>query len=84
MNSSSHLAPDQRIESRKGFVQEPQFRLDGQRPGDPHPLLLATRKLAGKGALAPREPHQRDHLARAVFPLGAAQALHVQRKGHVV
>jgi hypothetical protein len=35
----------QRVQSREGFVEQERRRLSGQRPGDRHPLLLATADL---------------------------------------
>ena len=78
------LAPDQRVERREGFVEKPELRLDRQRACDAHALLLAARKLARKGGLAPRKAHQPDHLARPHLAPLAIDTLHLQREGHVV
>jgi hypothetical protein len=38
--------------AEKRLVEEPDLRLDRQRPGDAHPLLLAARELARIVAVA--------------------------------
>ena len=79
-----HLAADQRVEGREGFVEEPQVRLDRERAGDADALLLAARKLSGIIGLAAFQPHQFDHLTGAFFALGPRDALHFEREGGVL
>ena len=69
-----HLAPDEGVEGRERFVEEPQLGLDGERAGDPDPLLLPSRELARERALAPLEPHELDDPAHPLVALGHGEA----------
>ena len=57
-----------RIEVAGGLVGQQQPRLEAQRPGQRHPLLLAAGELAGPVVEPVGQPHLRQHL------LGAARA----------
>ena len=84
MNSSLHLAPDQRIESGEGFVQKPELRLYGKRTGDADALLLPARKLVGEGVFPALEPDQLDHRLGPRQALLRILALYFQRERHVL
>ena len=78
-----HLAADQRVERGERLVEEPELRADGERAGDAHALLLAAGKLLRQILLAPAEPDELDHLARALLALVARDALDLEREGDV-
>ena len=78
-----HLAADQRIERRERLVEEPEFRLDGERAGDADALLLAAGQLARVVVLAALQADQLDDLARPRSRVAAVDALDFQRKGDV-
>ena len=70
-----HLPTDQRVESRKWFIQEPYLRLDRERTRDPDTLLLAAGKLSRKSILAPLEFYKLDHSLRFLKPFFKRQTL---------
>jgi hypothetical protein len=79
-HAAGHLA----VEVAGGLVGEQQARLAGQRPGDGHPLLLATRQL-GRVMARPRrqaDPGQRFGSTAPAF--GRRQAAIAQRHLDVV
>ena len=78
-----------RVEGRERLVEEQHARLDGDRPGEGHPLLLAARELAGIPAHRRAEPDELEELAgpfgpRLVALLADAETeLDVLLRGHV-
>ena len=79
-----HFLAQTPVERAERLVHQHQLGLEHQRAGDCHPLLLATRELAGPAALQPLEPHE---LQRAAHPPAAAlgiDAAHVQRERQVL
>ena len=61
LNHLQHLANQFRIQGRGRLVEEHQFRLLRQRPGDRHPLLLTARKALGKLIRLVRHMHLGEH-----------------------
>src|SRR5262249_22281503 len=66
------------------LVEQQDSRLDHQRAGERHPLLLAARQLArmarGEGA----EPDELERLADAPAALRPGHALHLEAERHVL
>jgi hypothetical protein len=78
-----HLAADERVERREGFIEKPDIGLDGERAGDADALLLAARQLAREIILAALEPDELDHLARPLLALLTRRTPHLEREGHI-
>ena len=83
-NSSLHLPPDQRVQGGEGLVEEPDIRLDSKRPADADPLLLAAREFAGEVVAPTLEPNKLDDLEGPGVPGLPVDALHLERKRHVL
>ena len=58
------------VERRQRLVEQQHRRLDGQRPGQRDPLLLAAGELGGVVVGLVREPDELEHLPRPGGPLG--------------
>ena len=63
----AQLGPHLGVERPEGLVQQEDLGLDGQRPGQRHPLALATRELRG---VALGQVGQADELQQLVDPRG--------------
>ena len=79
-----HLEAELGVEVRERLVEEQHPRLDGQRAGDRHPLLLAAGELARIARLILRELHQLEHPAHALSDLRSGPAAQRQAEGDVV
>ena len=80
-----HLLPELEVEGTERFVQQQHARLEYERPGEGHPLALATRQL---GRLAGRvdtgvESHQFEGRTHAVADFGGRSLSLLQAKGNV-
>ena len=64
-----HLDPGGLVQGREGLVHENDLGFQDQRPGNGHPLLLATRELMGVLPLVAVEAHFLDPLHRQAFHL---------------
>ena len=75
-----HLAPDQWIQRRKGFVEKPDIRLRGERARDADALLLAAGQFPRVVLFAAVETDQFDDFERALFARRLADALDFERQ----
>ena len=71
------------VQRREGFVQEHDFRADGQRAGECDPLLLATGELMGIPAPIARQPHELEQLVHPASALGAPGKAECDVAAHV-
>ena len=78
-----HLLPQAAVQGSQGFVHQHQGRLEHQRPGDGHPLLLPAGKLARPPAFQPFQAHQFQRAADAFPNLDRVHPPHFQGKGEV-
>ena len=69
------LRPDLRVQRRQRLVEQQHLRLDGQRPGQRDPLLLAAGQLVGVPVRLRGQPDQVEHLDRPLVPLGCRRRL---------
>ena len=69
-----HLLDHLGIEGRRRLVEEHHLWVHGQRPGDRHPLLLATRQLPRVGVSLLRDPHPGQLAGGDLGRLGPAAA----------
>ena len=80
----AQLQPDLGVQRGQRLVEQQHPRLDGERPGQRDPLLLAAgqlvRVLLGLGGQA----DQVQQLGGPLAPLGRADLAHPQAEGHVV
>ena len=79
-----HVPPDQRVERRERLVEQQQFRIVGQRAGQPDPLLHAAGELIGVGLLVAGQPDQLGDLARPGVAAPSCDAADLQAVGDVV
>ena len=79
-----HVPADERVEGGERLVEEQHLGIDGQRPGQPHPLLHAAAELLGVMIAPALEADRLQELPGAVLPLAAVDPLHLQPVGHVV
>ena len=71
------------IEVRQRLVQQQHARLGRERPGERHPLLLATRELRDAPRAEPLQVHQRERPVDAPVQLGAAHAERLEPEGDI-
>ena len=78
-----------RIQRGQRLVEQQQRRRGGERPGERHALLLATRELGGVFGALLRHAHEGEQLGHALGDLGAGltavdeAVAHVLRRGQV-
>jgi hypothetical protein len=68
----AHVVTQAGVEIGQGLVEQQEPRLDDQRAGQRHALLLAARQLARQAVLEPDKLHLLEHLAHAALALGLA------------
>ena len=78
-----HLLAQVAVERAERLVHQHQARLEHQRAGNGHALLLAARQLRGAALLEPLQPHQLQRPAHALAALRGRDPAHFQRKGQV-
>ena len=78
-----HLLAQSTIERAQGFVHQHQFRLEHQRSGNGHALLLATGKLARAPVLEPLQLHEAKRAAHPLDALGGGRSPNLQGKREV-
>ena len=79
-----HLAADQRVQRREGFVHQQDLGVGGQRPGQAHALLHAARELVRILVLEAGQAHLVQPVAGLLLTLGTRHLLHGQPIGGVV
>ncbi|CPQ27485.1 Uncharacterised protein [Bordetella pertussis] len=79
-----HLAADQRVQGREGFVHQQDLGVGGQRPRQPHALLHPARQLVGILVLEAGQAYLVEPMAGPLFALCARHALHRQPVAGVV
>ena len=81
-----NLRLDRFIQRRNRLIQNHQPRLQGQRPGNIHPLPLPTRQFmrVAPGKLRRRQPHRRQQIPRPLTRLTRAHAMHLRRESDAV
>ncbi len=80
-----HFADHLRIQRAGRFVEQHDRRLEGQRPGDGHALLLAAGQRAGVGLRLVRHAHPLQQLVRQRLGVAARRLQDMQRRvRHVV
>ena len=72
------------VEGRERLVEEEDRRLDRQRPGEGHPLLLAAGELVGVAVGVLAEPDQVEHVAGPLAAGGAVATAQLEAEGDVV
>ena len=72
------------VEGGERLVEQQDRRLDGERPGQRHALLLAARELARQALAEGAELDHVEHAVDAPSDLGAALAAGAQPIGHVL
>jgi hypothetical protein len=79
-----HLFSQVRIEVGEGFIEEQGVRLDHERAGQGHSLLLAARELMRVAPLISRESYQLHDRVHAPLDLPGLQSTHLQAKGYIL
>ena len=85
---AAHFLAHARVQRAKGFIQQQDARLDGQRTGQCHALALSARELVRQAIAIARQLHQLQQLAHAPAHFRCRRSLRtradVQAKGHVL
>jgi hypothetical protein len=76
--------PDLGVEGGQRLVEQQHPWLDGERPGQGDPLLLAPGQLVRELAGLRRQPDHLEQLVRTPPPLGRAHLAHPQAEPHVL
>ncbi len=79
-----HLVADEGIQGREGLVHEHNRGIDGQGPGEAHPLLHAPRELVGIAVGVLLQSHLLQYRHGPFAPLVAPVAGHIQTEGNVL
>ena len=77
-------AADQRIERRKGFIHEQDFRIGCERPREPYALLHPPGQLSRHAVAVALQAHRFDHLVGELHARESVDIAKLQRKGDVV
>jgi hypothetical protein len=80
----AHRHASGRIERRERLVEQQRARLEGERAGERHALLLAAGELRGKPVAEPFEPDEREEIGGAASTLVDRRIAHAQRIGDVL
>ncbi|KAG1249133.1 hypothetical protein G6F68_013501 [Rhizopus microsporus] len=76
LDHAEHFGHQFRVQRRGRLVEQQHFRLQGQRAGNRHALLLAARQLAREGIGLVGQAHPRQQRARLLLGLRARHAAH--------
>ena len=79
-----HLLAQAAVERSQRLVHQHQARLEHQRPGNGHALLLPARQLVGTAPLETLQPYQLQRPAHALPALLGSEPAHVEREGQVL
>ena len=78
------VGADLRVQRPEGLVEEQHPRVDGEGPGEGHPLALATGELGRVAVLEPVEADDLEQLVDLAPHLGLRAPADRQPEGHVV
>ncbi|KAG0772046.1 hypothetical protein G6F22_016013 [Rhizopus arrhizus] len=76
LDHAEHFGHQFRVQRRGRLVEQQHFRLQGQRAGNRHALLLAARQLAREGIGLVGQAHPLQQRARLLLGLRARHAAH--------
>ena len=79
-----HLLAQMPVQRAQRLVHEHQFRLEYQRPGDGHALLLATGKLAGPASFKAFQADQLQRTPHKLSGLVAGHPAHIQGESEIL